>query len=902
MSESAAPGVARFLSAAGVVGGGALLPGGLVLTCAHVVNRALGRLPNGADRPSEAVSVDFPLQGVPAASARVVAWCPLVELGQGDVAVVALDNGPPSGIEPLAVVARAVPPDEALALFGFPLRRPAGVWKGELRMAGPLVGGWQQLLAQGHRDYKLQAGFSGCPIFDVDGRMVGVFAQADKAPDVDVGASIPASVAAAAVRASGGLALLFAEPEPAPSGRADAAVAERVALPEIWHVPPLRNLSFTGRDGELAALANTLGSRRAVALTGLGGVGKSQLAVQYVHRYAPNYQLVWWVTADRTATLVADLASLAARLGLTQAELGDEQAAAEAARRALERRGGWLLVFDNAPDPQLVRPWLPQADYGQLLITSRFAAAWGAVAHPTPVRPLEIADAARLLQQRSGQEDPDTARALAEQLEGLPLALDQAGAYMEATGMLLIEYLTHFRSRPRELLAHDLDHDAQTVATIWELAFEEVRDRAPAAADLLTVAAFLAPHDIPRDLFVGDDRLPDPLRELRDALAFAGALAALARYSLVTPVGDAFAVHRLVQAVTRDRLDVGDRLRCARLAQQVMAAAFPSTGDDPNSWPVCERRLAHALAVTEHAAAAGIESGETANLLDSTALYVHARAQLAHASSLYERAMEIKERIYGPEDPALAGTLARLGNVLSERPGGLPAARERLERALAIYERAYGPNDAQVASTLSDLAIVLRRQSRLAEARQRLERALAIYERAYGQNHAQVASTLSDLAIVLRRQKRLADARPLLERALEINEAEYGPEHLVVARTLARLGDHLRRQGDLAPARRLLDRALAIYERAYGPDHPRVASTLARIGVLLRRQGDLAEARRLLERALVIYERAYGPDHFWVARTLRRLGDVLEALHDVNGAQAVQERARRIRELNRGTA
>jgi hypothetical protein len=352
----------------------------------------------------------------------------------------------------------------------------------------------------------------------------------------------------AAVLASDRIALQVAEPEQArrePAAAGAAAPAVRSALPAIRNVPALRNRNFIGRCEELAALAAVLASERVVALTGLGGIGKTQLAVQYAHRHAADYWLVWWVAANDAVTLVSDFARLAERLGLSEARLGDQPAAADAARRWLEEQAEWLLVFDNVAEPDVVVPWLPAGDTGHTLITSRYA-AWGGTAQRTRLEPLDSEQAARLLQRRSGQHDPGAARALGERLGGLPLALEQAGAYMEATETPLAEYLTRLDTRSTALLARAPDGEARTVAATWEDSFEHLRDGAPAAADLLTVATFLAPGDVPRELFVGNSALPERLSRLSDALAFGDALAALVRYSLITPTADAFAVHRLV--------------------------------------------------------------------------------------------------------------------------------------------------------------------------------------------------------------------------------------------------------------------------------------------------------------------------------------------------------------------
>jgi hypothetical protein len=224
-----APAVVRFRRGAAVVGGGALVPGGRILTCAHVVNAALGRQRNAGERPQEPVTVDFPLQGVDAGLATVVAWSPLVDLGEGDVALLQLASDRVAELAPLLLVDRTVTADEELAIFGFPQGTPAGVWKRQLAYAGALAGGWGQLTDRGTHDYKLQAGFSGCPVLDAAGHVVGIFTQAELAPGVSVGAEIPTARAAAAVRDSDRITLPLLRPGQVEDDQFDKEVAKDTA-------------------------------------------------------------------------------------------------------------------------------------------------------------------------------------------------------------------------------------------------------------------------------------------------------------------------------------------------------------------------------------------------------------------------------------------------------------------------------------------------------------------------------------------------------------------------------------------------------------------------------------------------------------------------------------------------
>jgi tetratricopeptide (TPR) repeat protein len=631
-------------------------------------------------------------------------------------------------------------------------------------------------------------------------------------------------------------------------GTARRVVTERPrfpgALPPIWNVPLRRNPNFTGRETLLADLRTALTSGQPAALTqaisGLGGVGKTQLALEYAYRHTADYAVVWWVRAEEPATLSADFAALAGPLDLPEKEATEQPVVVGAARRWLEHNAGWLLVFDNAPDPAALRDFLPQGGAGHVLITSRYP-AWRGVASPLSVRVLDRAESVAFLLRRTGQTDQTAAGVLAGELGDLPLALEQAGAYIEATGRALADYLNLFRQRQGDLLSRgqpSTDYPA-TVATTWEISFQQIQQTSPAAADLLNLCAFLAPDDIPRELLgEGAEYLPESLAAVvTDPLAGDEALAALRRYSLVDVSGDALSVHRLVQAVARDRLAEEARRTWAEAAVRLVAEAFPSGERDPSdvrTWPECARLLPHALAAAGHAEALQVAAEATGRLLNQAGLYLWGRAEFAEAKEALERALAIDEAAYGPQHPNVATDVNNLGNVLHGL-GDLAGARAASERALAIDEAAYGPQHPNVATDVNNLGSVLRDLGDLAGARAAFERALAIDEAAYGPQHPTVAIRVNNLAGVLRGLGDLAGARAAFERALAIDEAAYGPEHPAVARAVNNLGTVLGDLGDLVGARAAFQRALGVCQRFLGEDHPStvtVRNNLASLGEL----------------------------------------------------------------------
>ena len=646
---------------------------------------------------------------------------------------------------------------------------------------------------------------------------------------------------------------------------------------------PARNPHFSGRGELLEELHARLQADSAAvvptgALHGLGGVGKTELALEFAHRYQADYDLVWWIAAEQPTTITADLAALAEELGIQRVAYQAEMITQ--LFKELRQRERWLLVYDNAEQPKQLEGLLPSGGGGRVLVTSRWG-AWGKLGSTLRLDVLTREEAVAFLARRTGATNQAVLDALAGELGDLPLALEEAAAYLEETPTDVGEYLELVRGHGRELFGLDQpsadEHgDQRRVATVWSLSLERVHQEAPAAEALLTLCAFMAPDDIPRELpRAHAEVLPEELTAaVSDPLAYHRLLGAVGRYSLAAVTPTSLGVHRLVQAVLQARLGAEGERRWAEAAVNLLGESFPNESWEAATWERCGPLLPHVLAAAGHAERLAVGGEQAGWLLDRASKYLRERGQYQLAKPIAERALAVTEAALGPDDPEVAWRRDELGAVRYEL-GDLAGAREQLERAVAIGEAALDADDPTVAVWRNDLGGVLQDLGDLEGARVQLERALAISEAALGPDDPAVAIRRGNLGRVLRDLGDLEGAQAQYERAVAISEAALGPDHLDVAIGRGNLGLVLRALGDLAGAKAQLERALAIDEAVLGPDHPDVAIDCSHLASVLVSVGDLEGARVQLERALAIGEAALGPDHPDVAMVRGNLASVI---------------------------
>jgi tetratricopeptide (TPR) repeat protein len=671
--------------------------------------------------------------------------------------------------------------------------------------------------------------------------------------------------------------------------------------PTVYFLPHNRNPYFSGRQRVLDSLHRSLTVKypdRVQVICGDGGVGKTQLALEYAYRNLESYGLAWWLYAGDSNALESSFAALSEQLGV-----GGSANNAEELRQAvcheLERRTDWLLIFDDAPDRETVRGYVPGKN-GHVIITSR-QSTWDGVGKSFCLRVLERPDAIEFLLKRSGRPFEPSAYTLAQALGDLPLALEQAGALIATAEITFADYLRRFEDHWAELLqsGRSAGEYPDTVAMTWELACREVERHDLETAALLKVLSFVAPSEITHSfLRRAVATLPAPLSQhFSSAVLLESAIQRLTQFSLINGDDRAVCVHRLVASLTRDRLHEDERANWCEIALSMMQQTFRFRVDDTTSWVECAEALPHALTASAHAEKASIEPAVNAKLLNQIGEYLTQAGLLDAARTVFERALARTDEAHGPEDVRRAAIVNNLGRIL-KRMGNVDQAREHFENAIRLDQETYGEAHPHVAEVANNYGTVLHMAGDVKTALHQFEWALEICRSSYGSQHSKVATITNNIAYALANSGDVDRALEHFMQALSTAEATCGPSHPLVATIRTNLGIALRLKGQTDAARAEFERAASIGQAALGPDHTDVARSLSQLGALHFEQNDFETARNYFKRALDIDERALGPNHLLICARLNDLGRCLKALNDVDGSAQCYERAAEVMRAN----
>jgi tetratricopeptide (TPR) repeat protein/transcriptional regulator with XRE-family HTH domain len=717
---------------------------------------------------------------------------------------------------------------------------------------------------------------------------------------------------------------------PVPPSASEATCEElpqpvSTATSPLWTIPYLRNPYFTGRDElfclldeHLAVTQDESGRTRRVALTqpqaltGLGGIGKTQLAVEYAYRAHEQgvYTHTLWINAASEEAILTSFTSFAELLpAFVASKETDQQKVVNAIKQWLEQcPQRWLLIFDNADDLSLLQRYFPCQGNGSVLLTTR-AHAVGSLATSIEVEKMGFLEGTHLLLHRArrlaqaSDDEVTVAGKLVVALDHFPLALEQAGAYIEEIGCTFEQYLQLYQTHRSALLARrgaQASNYPDSVATTWLLSFENVKQSNPAAAQLLQLCAFLAPDHIPEELIrEGATYWPTLLQQaVTDPLAFDQVLEALLRFSLVKRLAEdhLLSIHRLVQVVQMEMIKPEEQRQWAEQVVHAINSLFPrQPREDVRSWPQCLRYLeqvqACATLIEEH----GVRLAEAADLLDRAGTYLRVHASYPLAEALYLQALRLREEVLGKNHPETASSLHNLG-FLSWDQGKYEQAERYYQQALHIREEQLGTNHPVTSATLNNLGIIYWEQRKYELAESYYQRSLAIKEEQLGTHHPDMAIALNNLGVLSYEQGKYELVESYYKRALAIYETQLGTRHLGTARTLNNLGLLYSKQGKYELAEAYHQRALMILEEQLGTHHLGTARTLNNLGLLYSKQGKYELAEAYCQQALVVLEEQWGAYHPETARIWDNLAELYWAQHEYEQAEPLSVRALEIQE------
>ncbi|MFH8519868.1 FxSxx-COOH system tetratricopeptide repeat protein [Streptomyces gelaticus] len=641
--------------------------------------------------------------------------------------------------------------------------------------------------------------------------------------------------------------------------------------PEVWGGVPRRNTRFTGREALLnkayQALQDAGPGAGVVALHGMSGVGKTQLAAEYVYRFGSEYDVVWWVPADRRALYRQKLAELAPELGLsTGAEYGERLRAVRDALRRGEPHSHWLLVLDGADEPEHIWDLVPTGP-GHVLITSRNPEWSEHNSNLVEVPVYERDESVAFIRRRAPRLTPNDADQLAEALEDLPLLLDQTAGWLNDSDMSVEEYI--------ELLEGGIDQDVVKVSadfplafqTAWSILLNKLKETVPESVDLLRLCSFFAPGSIPvrllREMPPGE--LPEQLSGLmNDPLLWNRAIGQLRQYSVVrleshetadedASSGESLYMHRMVHQIVGKDMPERDRHEFIDVVRRALAAADPGRPTDTRLWPAYAE-------ITPHL--------KWADVLNSTDPAVHAlvlnclrymylSGEYRAGIKLGQRAMKAWRELLGEDHPRVWDLSYHYANVL--RAVGDYAGTEAIERAAVDHLRAErGAQDLEHLRAAGGLAADLRGLGRYDEALEMSAWILTAYRELLGDQDARTLSAQNNLGTSLRLLGRYAEALELNRRTLDARRQLLRPRHSWTLYSEINYATDLRLLGRYSDALSLQSQSVRVHRLVMGPDNPQTLRAEHNLALCQYRSGERAKAATLFTRVLERSERVLG--------------------------------------------
>ncbi|KAL3439993.1 hypothetical protein BJX65DRAFT_49951 [Aspergillus insuetus] len=686
---------------------------------------------------------------------------------------------------------------------------------------------------------------------------------------------------------------------------------------------------FIGREDELNRLwdylqPRSLHTRTVAVLHGLGGIGKTQLAIHFARKHQHDFTAIFWLSGKDRSALILSLSSCLPRI-LGQPVNNRAKDKEEAEQRAgqvlqwlaIPGNNRWLIIFDNvdqyAPLPDYntcgydIHEFFPTTDHGSIIITSRVQGVIE-VGKSFPIGKLTQNDAMWLLLQSIGFSGQDLIQAEAEQgiialvkqLDGLSLAIVLAGAFMRETGTSVKEYLQLYQSSWSELQSQGAptrQYQQGNILETWMITYQEIKKRDLTAATLLLLLACFDSQDVWYELIACGLKCSNPPAWFQKAvssnLAFKATIKILIGFSLVETKQQegSYTIHPVVHDWCSHIAALENHTAQLYELALISVGYMVPTNSDRDYATLQQRLLPHANYLIQR---------ERYNWPDNKTEiwgafgglgFLHSdQGKLKEAEGMYQRALAGFEKALGLDHTSTLDIVNNLGN-LYRKQGKLKEAEEMCQRALAGYEKAVGPDHTSTLDAVNNLGNLYSDQDKLKEAEEMYQRALAGYENALGPDHTSTLRTVSNIGKLYHNQGKLKEAEEMYQRALAGREKILGPDHTFTLRTVSNLGNLYTDQDKLKEAEEMYQRALAGREKTLGLDHTSTLDIVNNLGILYSDQGKLKEAEEMYQRALAGYEKAVGPDHTSTLDAVNNLGNLCFNQGKLKEAKEMYQRA-----------
>lgn len=672
------------------------------------------------------------------------------------------------------------------------------------------------------------------------------------------------------------------------------------------NVPYSRNSYFTDREIELKQIHNALlmSPSEPVTIFGLGGIGKTQIAIEYAYRYRDEYEFVLWVKAYSKESIISDYISIAKLLDLHFEDNSYQNYIVSDVIKWLQTNDNWLLIFDDVDELDLIKGFFPTYMQGHILLTSRKNVFNNlGVKNSIEIKKMTREGAKEFFLKRTERRDLDSSELnsleeLINEIDCLPLAMGTAGAYIYNMNLGFSEYLSSYRRRGLSLLEKNQVSDIypKSVTTTWISNFEKIGQISTSSLGILFVSAFLNPSQIPVEIFIkGAKELGSEISSAfedikNDPVVLDEILEPLMQYCLITrdTNNNTYDIHQLVQTVVRERMDEATQQLWIKRVVKALNCTFPEV--EYKNWELCEKLLPHIQTCIKFINIWDLKFEESINLLNSTGNYLYERARFEECELLFNSALKIIESIFGPENIKAVNSLNNLA-VLYKNKGQYSEAEKIFSRVLKITKKELGPEHICVSVCLNNLAGIYKDIGEYEKALDYYKQALYINEKILGPENSDISIILNYCAEIYKNMGGYAEALSLYQRALKIGKKALGSENPDIVITLNNLAGLYKNIGEYEKALPLYKQALEIGEKALGPENPDIITTLNNLAGLYKNMGEYEKASFLYQRALKIGDKVLGPGHILVVTTLNSLAELYESVGEYKKALSLYKHA-----------